>query len=282
MVNHGIGAKRFVSDPANDQHKQNENIRTPMKYTESIKYKYPFALFLAGALPASLCAAPTTISQVVQADTYVSSGQPTVNFGTMGAMEIAVPTVAQTRTEESLIRFSTSAIESGFNTDYGVGNWTITSITLTLYSNFSTAGQQPGNTSFNAIAAGEFELDWLSNDSWSETGITYNTISTVLPGTGNNALDSLGDFYWPATGASSAIWTLALDPNLIGDITSGSQATIFGQPTAGSTVGYLFNTLNNSPAYLNVTADVPEPPVMALWGSGLAGLPFIRRWNRQK
>jgi len=236
---------------------------------------------LAAALPLTLSATPATISQVVQANTYVSSGQPTSNFGTLGAMEIAVPTAAQNRTEESLIRFNTSAIQSGFNTDYGVGNWTITALTLTLYSNFSTAGQQPGNSSFNQIAAGGFELDWLSNDSWSQTGITWNTLSSVLPGTGNNQLDSLGDFNFPATGAASAVWDLSLDPNLVGDITSGSLATIFGQPTAGSTVGYLFNTLNNSPAYLNVTADftsdVPEPAPFALMVAGLAGLAVVRR-----
>jgi hypothetical protein len=246
-----------------------------------IMTKPHLTLLLAAAVPVSLYATPATISQVVQADTYVSSGQPTVNFGTMGAMEIAVPTTAQSRTEESLIRFNTAAIESGFNADYGAGNWTVTGITLTLYSNFATAGVQPGNSSFNVITAGDFELDWLSNDSWSETGITYNTISSVLPGTGNNELDSLGDFYWPAAGAASTTWTLALDPNLVGNITSGGLASIFGQPTAGSTVGYLFNTLNNSPAYLNVTADytadVPEPGAPALMGSGVVGLLAVRR-----
>jgi len=239
----------------------------------------------AAALPISLTATPTTISQVVSADTYVSSGQPTSNFGTMGAMEIAVPTASQNRTEESLIRFNTSAIESAFNTDYGVGDWTITSLTLSLFSNFSTAGQQPGNSSFNQIAAGGFELDWLSNDSWSETGITWNTLPSVLPGTGGNALDSLGDFYWPATGSSSANWTLSLDPNLVNDITTGSLVTIFGQPTAGSTVGYLFNTLNNNPAYLNVTADVtatPEPSALALSACGLGALVAVRRWKNQR
>jgi len=221
----------------------------------------------------------------VEADTYVSSGQPTVNFGSMGAVMIAAPTAAQNRTEESLIRFNTAAIKSGFDANYGAGNWTITSITLSNFSNFSTASVQPGNTSFNKIAAGGFEFDWLSNDSWSETVINWNTLPTVLPGTGNNALASLGSFNWAADGSSSQNWTLGLDPNLVNDIGTGDKVTIFGQPTAGSTVGYLFNTLNNNPAILNVTADlipVPEPSVLAMAACGLAGLVAIRRRKNQK
>jgi len=247
--------------------------------------KLKFTILLAAALPLSLAASPTTISQVVEADTYVSSGQPTVNFGSMGAMMIAVPTVAQPRTEESLIRFNTASIKSALDADYGAGNWTITSITLSLFSNFSTAGQQPNNSSFNKIAAGGFEFDWLSNDSWSETAITWNNLSTVLPGTGANASAPLGSFYWSADGSTSQNWTLSLDSNLVNDIDTGGKVTIFGQPTAGSTVGYLFNTLNNNPAYLNVTADVtpvPEPSSLALVAGGLAGLAGVRRWKNQK
>ena len=245
----------------------------------------PFVLLLAGALPLSMGATPTTISQKVAADTYVSSGQPTANFGTMGAMEIAVPTSSQNRTEESLVRFSTASVKSAFDADYGAGNWTITAITLQQYSNFSAAGQQPGNSSFNKIAAGGFELDWLSNVSWSETTITWNTLSTVLPGTGTNQLVSLGDFYWAADGSTSQLWNLSLASALVDDIARGGDVTLFGQPTAGSTVGYLFNTLNNNPDYLNITADVtpvPEPAGGDMLLLGLAGLGVIRRLRLAK
>jgi hypothetical protein len=254
-----------------------------MKPQPTLGQKTKAVILLAAALPVSLLASPTTLSQKVEADTYVSSGQPDVNFGSMGAMMIAVPTASQNRTEESLIRFKTASLKSSFDVDYGPGNWTITSVTLSLFSNFSTAGQQPNNTSFNKIAAGDFELDWLSNDSWGETAITWNTLSTVLPGAGNNALTSLGSFYWEAGGRTSQTWTLNLAPDLIGDVISGSEVTIFGQPTSGSAVGYLFNTLNNNPAYLNVTADAitpaPEPETgsMILAGAGAAFLWLLWR-----
>ena len=233
---------------------------------------------LVSAWPLPLLAAPTTLGQKVEADTYVSSGEPTVNFGSKGAMMIAVSTTSQPRTEESLIRFDTLLLKTSFDADYGVGNWVVNSVTLALFSNYSTAGQQPGNSSFNQIAAGEFELDWLSNDSWSETSITWNTLSTVLPGTGDNASASLGSFLWLADGSSSQTWTLDLAPELVDDIASGDKVTIFGQPTVDSTVGYLFNTLNNNPAYLYVTVDVvPEPSVPALTALGVAALVLLRR-----
>jgi len=247
------------------------------------KQALKLTLLMTAALPGSILAQSTTLSQVVDMNTYVSSGQPTVNFSTMGAMEIAVPTTAQNRTEESLIQFNTATIQSEFNADYGVGNWTVTGVTLKFYSNFATAGQQPGNSSFNQIAAGGFELDWLSDNNWSATAITWNNIASVLPGTGNNALDSLGDFNFQANGASPNTWTLGLDPNLLSEITSGDPVSIFGQPTAGSTVGYLFNTLNNNPAVLNVTvAETPEPTTWVLVVSGLAGLVGVRRGKNQK
>lgn len=246
-------------------------------------------LILLVAVPASLSAQPTTLSQSVSADTYVSSGQPNMNFDNLGAMEIAGPTTAQNRTEETLLLFDTAALETAFDADYGAGNWTVTSVSLKLFSNVSGAGQQPGNTSFNKIAAGDFELDLLSDNTWNASTITWNTISSVLPGTDGNTSTSLGDFDWLANGTSSATWSLSLDSSLVNDITTGGDITIFGQPTAGSAVGYLFNTLffNGGAAQLNVTASpVPESATLAstlaMMASSLAGLAAMRRRTNRK
>jgi hypothetical protein len=255
-----------------------------MKHSLTFNQTLKLAILLTAALPASLSAQSTTLSQTVSLNTFVSSGQPTVNFGTMGAMEIAAPTAAQSRTEESLIQFNTATLQSEFNADYGAGNWAVTAVTLSLSANNPTAGVQPSNGSFNKIAAGGFELDWLSDNNWSQTAITWNNISSVLPGIGGNTMASLGDFNYAANGVSPVTWTLGLDPNLVNDINSGGDVTIFGQPTAGSTVGYLFNTASQgNPAILNVTVEeVPEPSTIALFVSGLAGLATVRRWNNQK
>ena len=218
---------------------------------------------LAGllVLPPALFAQTSTYSQRVGADTYVSSGQPNVNFGSQGAMEIAAPTAAQPRTQIALLRFDTAAMQTSFDTDYGAGNWTVTGVTLSLFSNFALAGVQPGNASFNKIAAGGFEFDLLGNNSWSESAITWNTLPTLLPGANNaNTLTPLGTFTWNATGAASSVWTLNAGQPLVDAISAGTQVTLLGQPTTGSTVGYLFNTLGSNPGYLNVTVEaVPEP-----------------------
>lgn len=232
------------------------------------------ALVAAVILPPTLCAQSTTYSQAVEADTYVSSGQPTVNFGTKGAMEIAVPTGTQPRTQESLLRFNTAAMRASFDADYGPVGWMVTGVTLSLFSNYATAGEQPGNVSFNQIAAGSFEFDLLSNNDWNETSITWDTLPGILPGAGNqNTLTSLGTFFWAATGERSSTWTLNNDSSLANLIYNGNEVTIFGQPTLGSTVGYLFNSSNGGPGYLNVTVTaVPEPSTELLTLSSIGAI----------
>ena len=235
-----------------------------------MKPKLLNALVCLTILPSALLAQSSTYSQKVGANTFVSSGSPAANFGTMGGMEIAAPTAAQNRTEISLLGFNTSAMQSSFDSSYGIGGWVVTGVTLSLFSNYPMAGIQPGNVSLNKIAAGAFEFDLLSDNNWSQSAITWNTLPTILPGSGNNNTSTqLGTFNWDAAGEASSIWTLNSSQPLVNDITAGSQVTILGQPTSGSTVGYLFNTALVNGGYLNVTVQaVPEPSAVGL----IAGL----------
>jgi hypothetical protein len=235
------------------------------------------AAFLAALLISHHAQASTyyvTTSQGGQ-DTYVSSGEPDTSFGSKGAMMIAVPTSSQNRTEEALIQYNTASIKSSLDAEYGVGGWTVTSVTLTFYSNFSTAGVQPGNSSFNKIAAGEFNLSWISSDDWNQNSVTWNNLATSL---GSYTSESLGDYSYSATGATSDVWTLTLSSGLLSDILSGSKVSIFGTPTANSTVGYLFNTTNNGPSVFTVTAvAAPEPSTCALLIFGVMSFCVLSR-----
>jgi hypothetical protein len=246
------------------------------------KLFYPGLAGLAVWLAPFAVQAATTYSQVAGADTFVSSGEPNVIFGSRAAMEIAAPTASQPRTLMTLLGFDTTALRASFDADYGAGNWQITGVTLSLFSSVATAGQQPNNPSFNQIAAGGFEFGLLSNNSWNETAITWNTLPGILPGVNNNTLTSLGTFFWNADGSAASTWTLNVDPGLAQNIYNGEQVSLLGQPTGGSTVGYLFNTRSSEPGFLNVTAEaVPEPSTAALFACLTASCLFaLRRRNK--
>lgn len=231
-----------------------------------MKKIFGLALAFISAWLATASAQSSTYSQIVAADTFVSSGQSNVNFGTMGGMEIAAPSSAQPRLQIALLRFDAAALQAAFDSDFGASNWMVTSVTLTLASSVATAGQQPNNASFNKIAAGSFEFALLSNNNWIEDGITWNSLPSILPGNNGNTLTPLGTFFWDATGRPITMWTLNPLPALTQKIQNGELMTFLGQPSAGSSVGYLFNTRTtfNVPT-LSITAEaVPEPSLTAL------------------
>lgn len=248
------------------------------------------SLLAAFALPG--VATAVTLQTNADRDTYVTSGfdgtkgLSGLNFGTAGAVIIAGPTTAQPRTQNALFSFDTTAIKNQFDIQFGVGGWVITDLDLSLSSNFHVLGNQPNNTSFNRIAAGDFVLEWLSNDGWVEgagggmgddvPGVTWNNLPSFLATTSHT---SVGTFTWnglppPDNTNVRASWDLALATDVLNDIRSGGVVSFLGTPAAGSTVGYLFNTTRqgNPPILLVTAAPVPEPQTAAMIGMGLMAL----------
>src|SRR5450756_874828 len=128
------------------------------------------------------CAAMFALSSVSRADTsftlvntvndaFLANGPSgnlaANNYGGAGTLAIA-PSSSAKGEFDSVIKFNTGTAISQFNTTYGAGNWSLTSLTLMLASNTGTQGANPGNAIFNTIHSGNFGIDWIANDSWVE------------------------------------------------------------------------------------------------------------------
>ena len=125
-------------------------------------------LFAHSALAQSLSATVTSISDTFVTDgTYQGSGQSDSNFGGAGTLVVAGANSGN-GTFESLIEFNLSTAETEFNTQYGVGNWTISSVTLTLASNSGTQGAVSNNALFPRVNTGGVGFDWIPDNSWAE------------------------------------------------------------------------------------------------------------------
>ena len=220
------------------------------------------------------------------ADNFVLAAQPDSNYGGAGALQLA--SSANSKGEyQSLLRFDLTSTTAYFNTTYGVGHWTITGVTLSLGTNFGTAGQQPNNAIFAPIAAGSFNVSWQADDSWLEgtgspsapttDGITYNQLPTYVSAANDRALGTF-DFTAPGNNTVST-YALGLDPSFVNDVDAGGLVSmrLFA---ADNQVSYLFNSRSFGTAaqrpMLLVNA-VPEPTTVAFLLVGLVIVATARR-----
>jgi hypothetical protein len=249
--------------------------------------KFAVAVLLYAAtftLPLTSVAQTFIVSNTV-ADAFLASGPgggPSLaanNYGGAGTLAIS-PASSDKGEFDSVIMFNTGAAITTLNSDYGAGDWTITGLTLSLASNVGTQGANPGNAIFNTINAGNFEMDWLANNSWVEgtgtpntpsaTGVNFNSIPTLLSGS-----DILGTYtYTPPGNGIYASYTLPLDPNLVADAAAGGNVSLYFYATNGA-VSFLFNSRSGSAPHPELTLDVtptPEPATVSLLALSLGGL----------
>ncbi len=228
-------------------------------------------VWLAGAVSSM---AQVTVSTNSVADAFVSSAQPTNNYGGAGALSVSglVATNASGQQEgqlDSFLRFNASGAVSQFNIAYGVGQWTITGVTLTL-----TEQGAPAQSLFNR-GVGQFQVNWIANDSWTEgtgtptspsaTGINWNSEPSILsPGVDQ----SLGTFVNGGTNGTVTL-SLGLNASFVSDISTGTLVSLYMTAPTNSTVGFTFNSREFGTAsarpLLSVTAvAVPEPSTVGL------------------
>src|SRR5215510_11942429 len=102
---------------------------------------------LAAALTLSIAsarqpalAATFTLNPV--ADAFVTAAHPDSNYGAAGGLAVSAPQLPNGEFQ-SVLRFDLQAAKASFDATYGVGQWTLQSITLRL------SATSPNNPIFN-------------------------------------------------------------------------------------------------------------------------------------
>lgn len=218
-------------------------------------------------------------------DAFVTTG-PTgnlvsSNYGGAGSLAIATQSASGNAqgTFASVLQFNTAGAFSAFNSQYGVGQWTIQSVTLQL--NAAPAN----NAMFNPVSAGQFGISFMQNNSWTEGngtpaaesttgGITYNTLPSFL----SSGDEKLGVFSFNGATSGMTTYTLTLTPSFTADLLSGGLVS-FDMYAVDDSINYLFNSRNFGTAadrpLLTINA-VPEPAAALLGLGGLAVFAAVR------
>lgn len=193
------------------------------------------------------------------------------NYGAAGSLSLAAPGLPQGELQ-SVLQFNLASALSGFNTQFGAGQWSIQSVA------FQATATSANNPLFNGAAAGTFGISWMQNDSWQEgtgspgspaaAGITFTTLQNAFLSAND---ESLGTFSWSGATSGTTVYTLPLSPGFISDLASGGTVSL-RLFAADSRVSAVFNSRNfgtvaNRPL-LTVVA-VPEPRAAAFIVAGL-------------
>jgi hypothetical protein len=216
------------------------------------------------------------------ADAFVTTGPSgslsNNNYGGAGALSVAG--AGQAKGEfQSLLKFNLAGAKSSFDTQLGIGTWTVQSVTLRL------TATSPRNAIFNTSSPGLFVISRMQNDGWLEgsgtpksittAGITFSTLNNFVGPTD----EALGNFQFNGATSGNFTYSLPLSSLFSDEILSGSTLSLRLR-SANNAVSYLFNSRNFGTAsqrpLLTITA-VPEPGMLSLFSLFLP-LVFCRRW----
>lgn len=238
-------------------------------------------LYGAASVLAMLLSSPGTLQGAVVglnpvADAFVATGPATNNltsnnYGAAGALALSAAGLPKGEFQ-SVLRFDTSGAKSSFDSLYGVGGWSLQSVTLQL------TAASPNNALFNANSAGLFGVSWMQNDGWTEgtgnpnapatSGISYSSLqsSFINPSTD----EALGTFTYNGSSSGSSVYTLTLSSGLMADMLAGDNLSLRLLAADGA-ASYFFDSRSfgtaTSRPLLGITA-VPEPEAATLLALG--------------
>lgn len=169
-------------------------------------------------------------------DSFVRIQAPTRTFGGAGALCVAgtssINHAGSSRGRfDSMMKFATLPIKTQFDTAYGVGQWQVSQITLTL-----SEDPDPNNITFPVpTGAGTFEIFWFSNDNWLEstgtpnsphtgtgTDLTWSYLTAISAGAQQQ---SLGQFE-SAGAAGLRTYSLTPSPGLLAELNAGNVISL--------------------------------------------------------
>ena len=221
------------------------------------------------------------------ADAFITRGPSgnlsTNNYGGAGALAIAAPNLPAGEFQ-SVLQFGLAGAKSSFDTQFGVGQWSVQSVTLSL------TAVAPNNPIFNSRAAGQFSVSWMQNNGWTEgvgtpanpttTGITFSSLNNFV----GLADQSLGTFNYNGAIGSGPAYSLGLTPSFMSEVLAGNTVSL-RMFAADSVVSYVLDSRNFGTAsarpLLTITA-VPEPGSFTLGLLGLALMAHFRSATRSR
>lgn len=211
-------------------------------------------------------------------DAFVTPGSSgslsTSNFGAAGALAIAASGLPQGQFQ-TVLKYDLSSELNALNTQFGAGQWTVQSVSLTL-----TASAHP-NPIFNSVAAGMFTVSLMQNNSWAEgtgtggaptsDGISFSSLENDYIGASDQ---ELGTFSFAGNASGANTYSLNLSSSLLADIMGGEELSL-RLFAADNNISYLFNSRNITgpltaePTLTVDVATIPEPRSSALFVAAL-------------
>jgi hypothetical protein len=253
-------------------------------------------LLMAGGMEVwvTVCSGQTgSFSSQPIADAFVTTGADgslsSSNFGAAGALAVAASDLPEGEFQ-TVMKFDLSSELSSLNSQFGVGQWTVQSVTLQLMA------APHSNPLFNNVAAGMFNVSLMLNNSWVEgtgsgnaptsDGISFSSLENTYISPSDQAL---GTFNFPGNTSGENTYSLNLSSGLEADILGGDDVSL-RLFAADTDVSYLFDSRTGGSGdsfHPMLTVDVeviPEPGSVTLCAAALAMLYLVqtyRRWKRR-